>query len=223
MVGKPHRQNSAFQLKFFLAGSCSTADGAYILMYGQLVDMRDKVKSADAQLKRRQAKLKSAEARHERAKYNLDLIKNNGEGSALLADVLQDEADMLEAEADKMEQENGVETWNMNLKAAQQELADIEAIMAELKPQCKYFDEDILIMSERAQEDEWLGELKKRAENFLLTAGTIPHDHFDTMRMHPRFKEELVPHITQLNTKVSGSSMESVMLGLEQPKLLLEV
>lgn len=199
MVGKPHRQNSLFQLKFFLAGSCSTADGAYILMHGQLVDMRDKVNSAESQLKRREAKLAKAQ-------YVIDCPKS-----------LRHE--VLEAEADKLETLSSVETWETNLRAAKQELADIVAIMDELRPQCKYYDADILIHAERAQSDEWLGELKKRAENFLLTAGTIPHDHFDTMRMHPKFREILVPHITEISARIAANPVQKVMLGLDQPAL----
>jgi hypothetical protein len=84
-------------------------------------------------------------------------------------------------------------------------------------------------MGEACQEEEWLGELKQRAENFLLTAGTIPHDHFQTMRMHPQFKAELVPHIQLVNQKIQKAAllgqqgqdgMAALMLELEEPKLL---
>ena len=228
MIGKPHRQNSGFQLRYFLAGSCTTPDGAYVLMYGQLIDMQGKLRHAESQLKRRQAKLKAAEAKEARAQFVIDAHENNS-GSGLLQDVLQAEADLLDAQAERLEIEADIPTWDMNWQAAKQELEDIEKLMLELRPKCKYADLDILAMSEASQEEEWLGELKQRAENFLITAGTIPHDHFQTMRSHPRFKEDIVPHIRQVNQKITWAhgltqkgtdGMAALMLELEEPKLL---
>jgi hypothetical protein len=234
MNAKPHRQNSRFQLRHFLAGSCTTPDGAYVLLYGQLNDMQTKLAHAESQLKRRQSKLLAAEAKEAKAQVVIDAHKNNS-GSGLLHDVLQAEADLLDAQAERLEIAADVPTWEMNLTAAKQELADIENLMLEIKPQCKYAEHDILTMSELAQEEEWLGELKQRAENFLLTAGTIPHDHFQTMRMHPRFKEELVPHIQLMYNKISligqkdfkgnligPASHAEVMLELDVTPLKLE-
>lgn len=184
-------------------------------MYGQLIDMQGKLRHAESQLKRRQAKLA-------KCKYIMDNI----EGKYAEYEVLEAEADMLETEAD-------IPTWDMNLQAARAELTDIENLMLELKPQCKYADKPILEMSELAQEDEWLGELKQRVENFLLTAGTIPHDHFQTMRMHPKFKTEIVPLLQtmqeklavvsrQIGTQGNFNSMTQLILEIEAPKLLLE-
>jgi len=228
MTAKPHRQNSGFQLRYFLAGSCSTPDGAYVLMYGQLTDMQNKLRHAESQLLARQAKLKAAEAKEARANYVLQCAKNN-EGTGLLYEILQAEADALQARADRLEIEADIPVWDMNWQAAKQELADIEELMLELKPKCKYADRDILAMSEASQEEEWLGELKQRAENFLITAGTIPHDHFQTMRSHPRFKTDLVPYIQGVNQKIAQANrlgqqgkdgMAALMLELEEPKLL---
>lgn len=235
MNSKPHRQNSDFQLRHFLVGSCTTPDGAYVLMYGQLIDMQGKLRHAESQLKARQAKLKAAEAKYAEAEYVLSNEKRN-EGSGILHVILQAEADMLQAEADKLEIEADIPTWEMNRTAAQQELTAIENLMLELKPQCKYADNDILKMSELSQQEEWLGELKQRAENFLLTQGTIPHDHFQTMRMHPEFKTALVPHIQNVHKQISRvgardaqgnmlpdalKDMAALMLEMETPQLLL--
>lgn len=230
MNAKPHRQNTKFQLRYFLAGSCTTPDGAYSLLYGQLNDMQTKLAHADAQLKKRQSKLKAAEAKEVQAQFELDQFITASPKHL----VLQAEADLLEAQADRLEVEADIPTWEMNLKAAKQELKDIEDLMAELKPMCKYADLDILEQSEAAQEGEWLGELKMRAENFLLTQGTIPHDHFHTMRMHPQFKEVLIPFIQDMSDKVKsiglvdyGSGTQGpknwaeMMLSIEEPKLAL--
>lgn len=206
MIGKPHRQNSGFQLRHFLAGGCTTPDGAYVLMYGQLIDMQSKLRHAESQLVRRKAKLAKAQY----------VIDHPDEFKAY---------EVLDAEADKLEIEADIPIWDMNWQAAKQELADIEVLMLELKPKCKYAHLPILEMSEAAQEEEWLGELKQRAENFLLTAGTIPHDHFQTMRSHPRFKTDLVPHIQLMNQRIAlahqaGDGMQKLMLDLAGPALL---
>jgi hypothetical protein len=214
---KPHRQNSNFQLRHFLVGSCTTPDGAYVLMYGQLIDMQDKIRHAESQRKRRQAKIAKAQ-------YTID---NPTYFKAY--EVLDAEADVLEVEAD-------MSTWDMNLAAAKQELAAIENLMLELKPRCKYAHLPILEMAEASQEDEWLGELKQRAENFLITAGTIPQDHFQTMRMHPKFNSDLVPHIQNMQNILSSVGVRdetgklvgpadhaALMLGLESAPLLTMV
>lgn len=181
-----------------------------MLLYGQLIDMQGKLRHAESQLKRRQAKLAKAQY----------VIDHPDEFKAYEA---------LDAEADKLEVEADIPTWDMNWQAAKQELADIENLMLELKPKCKYADLPILEMSEAIQEEEWLGELKQRAENFLITAGTIPHDHFQTMRLHPQFKTQLVPYIQQVNQKVTNATllsqqgkdgMGALMLGLEGSNLL---
>lgn len=233
MNSKPHRQNSEFQLRYFLAGSCTTPDGAYVLMYGQLNDMETKIAHVEAQLTRRKAKLMAAEAKEARAQYVIDAHKANS-GSGLLHDVLQAEADLLDAQAETLEIKADVPTWEKNVEAARQELADIKQIMDELRPLCKWAHLDILEQSRLSQSDEWLGELKKRAENFLLTAGTIPHDHFDTMRMHPGFHEHLVPHIQMMTDKVKSigykdygagqagpATWAEMMLTIDQPTLAL--
>lgn len=227
-VAKPHRQNSGFQLRHFLAGSCSTPDGAYVLMYGQLIDMQGKLRHAESQLKTRQAKLKAAAAKEAHAKFTLE--QRNFGCEIPEHEVLQAEADALQAEADRLEIEADIPTWDMNWQAAKQELADIETLMLELKPLCKHADLPILEMAEACQEEEWLGELKQRVENFLLTTGTIPHDHFQTMRMHPQFKAGLVPHIQLMNQKLGQAQMlmqqgkdgmTSLMLELEDGTKLL--
>jgi hypothetical protein len=237
---KPHRQNSGFQLRHFLVGSCTTPDGAYVLMYGQLIDMQGKLRHAESQLKARQAKLKAAEAKEAKANFELEQAKDPGR-AAPAHEVLQAEADALQAQADRLEIEADIPTWDMNFEAAQAELADIEKLMLELKPRCKYAHLPILEMSEKSQEEEWLGELKQRAENFLLTAGTIPHDHFQTMRMHPQFKTHLVPHIQIMHDKINTigaryqdgpqkgqlvegvlPNMAALMMQMEEPQLLLE-
>ncbi len=204
MVAKPHRQNSEFQLRHFLAGSCSTADGAYILMYGQRIDMESKLAHAESQLKRRQAKLKACQAKETKARRSLADIENRvviNEGDND-AERLQAEADILDAEAERLEIEADIPTWTENWEAAKLELSDINKLMDEIRPHCLYADLSIHEQSAKAQQAEWLGELKQRAENFILSQGFIPHDHLQTMRMHPQFKQEIVPLIKHLDQQL---------------------
>lgn len=201
MHAKPHRQNSDFQLRYFLAGDCKTPDGAWCLMYGQKIDMESKIRHSDVQLKRREAKI--AKARH-----------------TLKTSDLQHER--LEAEADILEQEADTPVWELNLRAAKMELATIERLMAELEPLRKYGHLPLLEASEAAQREEWLEELKVRAENFMITQGTIPHDHLNTMRMHPDFKSHLAPYVTHLLVTMKNVNREDTMTllaPLEMPSL----
>ena len=182
MNSKPHRNNSDFQLRYFLAGSCHTPDGAYILLYSQKIDMEAKVKHQSAQAMRREAKL-----------LEIEEILNHPASTKI---------QKLNALADKAEIDANLPIWEMNKTAAEQELATIVKLMDELEPLRKYSHLDILEASEATQREEWLGELKHRAENFLLTQGTIPADQLETMRTHPDFETSIVPHVQQLTRNI---------------------
>lgn len=82
MNSNPHRNNSDFQLRHFLAGSCFTPDGAWMLMYGQKIDREAVVKSCEAQKLRREAKIMEAQ----------EVIDN---ASASKADKLKAQADII--------------------------------------------------------------------------------------------------------------------------------
>lgn len=190
MHAKPHRQNSDFQLRYFLAGDCKTPDGAWCLLYNQKIDIESKLRHSEAQVKRREAKI--AKAKYTMATSGL-------------------EHECLDAEADLMEQEADLPIWELNLLGAKAELKTIVTLMDEIKPLCKYADLHILEASELAQRAEWLEELKVRAENFMITQGTIPHDHLNTMRMHPDFKEHLAPYVTHLLVTMQNVKREDTM------------
>lgn len=183
MNSNPHRNNSDFQLRHFLAGSCFTPDGAWMLMYGQKIDREAVVKSCEAQKLRREAKIMEAQ----------EVIDNP---NASKADKLKAKADIIEADAHYY-------TWSTNLEAAKMELATINSLMEELEPHRKYKHLPLLEANEAAQRDEWLGEFKNRVENFLFSTGTIPEDHLRAMRNHPDFQSELLPHITGVMNKLS--------------------
>ena len=182
MNSNPHRNNSDFQLRHFLAGSCFTPDGAWMLMYGQKIDREAVVKSCEAQKLRREAKIMEAQ----------EIIDNP---NASKADKLKAQADIIEADAHYY-------TWATNLEAAKMELATITKLMEELEPHRKYAHLPLLEANEAAQREEWLGEFKNRVENFLFSVGTIPEDHLRAMRNHPDFQKELLPHIIATMKKI---------------------
>lgn len=202
MNSKPHRNNCDFQLKHFMAGSCHTPDGAWALLYDQKIDIGVKIEHTKAQGLRRQAKMMAAQA--------------------VLDDPSSTEVQRLNAEADLLECNSVIEGWSKNLQAAENEYAYICKLMDELEPLRKYKHLPLLEANEAMQREEWLGELKTRAENFLLTAGTIPHDHLNTMRCHPDFETEIVPHIEAITMKVLDSGGDRTKVLKNMQPLFLE-
>lgn len=201
MYSATHRLNHDFQLQYFMANHCHTPDAAYALLYAQKVDMESKVKHGEAQKLRRQIARAKAQA--------------------VLEDAYASEIDKMEARADLLEQESSDYTWEMNFEGAKQELATIERLMAELEPLRKYAHLPILEANEACQREELLHELKCRAENFLMTQGTIPADQLDTMRCHPDFRQEILPHIAMISAIIrNGGDLGLVFDRVEKPKLL---
>lgn len=185
MNSNPHRNNSDFQLRHFLAGSCFTPDGAWMLMYGQMIDREAVIKSCEAQRLRRDAKIMDAQS--------------------VIDDPNASQTDKMRAEADIIEANANFYTWETNLKAAEMELATIKQLMAEVEPHRKFAHLPLLEANEAAQREEWLGEFKNRIENFLLSNGTIPEDHLRAMRNHPDFETHLVPHMKGVMIALSQS------------------
>lgn len=189
MHSSPHRNNSDFQLRYFIANNCHTADVAWCLMYEQKLDIQIKLESTKAKLLRRKAKLLEIEQGLE----STDPVKQ------------------LNAQADLIEWQSGEGMLEMAILGAEQELATITSIMAELEPQRKYAHLPLLEASQAAQREEWLLEFQRRTENFLLSKGTIPEDHLNAMRNHPDFETNIVPFITNVLQKIS---MDKDKMGL---------
>ena len=193
-AGKNNRRNHDFQIQAFLVGSCHTPDGAYSL----LCDLREDRSDALAQAK---AGALRTEAKIVRARRQL---------------ACTDEAERLEAQADIAEIEAMHETLEKNLAAARAELAFIDACIAKLQPHRRFAHLPDPEAHEAAQRDEWRLELEYRAQNFLLTAGTIPHDHFASMRQHPDFESYLLPAIERIRGELAEGRMD-FRLGNTEP------
>jgi len=178
---KTNRLNHDFQLAYFLAGSCKTPDAAWSLLCDQAEDRETALKTVRAGQLREKAKRLKAEA----------IIASDAP-----------EWEKLEAEADVVELDAMMEMNQRNIAGAEAELAMIHKLQARLEPLRKYAHLPAAEAHEAAQAEEWKLELIYRAENFMLTQGAIPADHFDTMRMHPAFKTEIFPAIETLNRRV---------------------
>lgn len=178
---KTNRVNHDFQLAYFIAGSCQTPDAAWSL----LCDLRDDRMDA---LNHAKAGALKEKAKYIRASANLQS---------------DDECTRLEAEATILEIDASRATTQKNIDAAEAELAMILKLQSKLEPLRKYAHLPDAQAHEVAQSEEWKLTLIRRAENFMLTQGSIPHDHFDTMRMHPDFRTEIFPAITALEKNVA--------------------
>jgi hypothetical protein len=190
MHSAPHRNNSDFQLRYFIANNCHTADGAWCIMYEQKLDIHIKLENTKAKILRRKAK-----------KLEIDEKMKS-----------PTEVERLMAEADLIEWKSGESLLEMAIKGAEQELATIESIMTELEPQRKYGHLPLLEAASASQREEWLLEFKRRTENYLLSVGTIPEDHLNAMRNHPDFEAEIVPHVKQIASKISKTEDKMTLL-----------
>lgn len=190
MHSSPHRNNSDFQLRHFIANQCHTADVAWCVMYEQKLDIQIKLDVTKARLIRRKAK-----------KLEIDNNLNTN-----------DPIQKLNAEADLLEWQSSDGMLEMAILGAEQEICTITQIMNELEPRRKYAHLPLLEAAQAAQQEEWKLEFKHRIENFLLSRGTIPEDQLQAMRSHPDFESELVPHVQEMVHKIANNENKMALL-----------
>jgi hypothetical protein len=204
MHAKNNRQNKDFQIAYFLAGSCHTYDGAYSL----LKDLQEDREMALAQLE-------SADLRTQAQKLKAQRLINSS-----------DEVDVLEGKAILADIKNNKKFTKRNTVAAKKELEFINKCIEKIQPLRKFSNLTDPEAHEAAQFDEWKLELIHRAENYLLTSGHIPSDHFTTMRQHPAFKTEILPAIEEISSilknekSLPGTLDKLDSQRLDLPKLL---
>jgi len=202
MIVKYDKTNTNFQIAYFIAGSCYTADAAYIAL---LTLKNDRLQALDAakvaELKRMAARIRA---------------KKLGESENI--------ADKLESQAELLEIEHSEKLTERLIKAAQEEVEFIDYCIQQVQPLRKYAHLDDHAAAEACQREEWLGELVSRAENYMMTQGTIPHDQLLTMRQHPDFASVLLPRLEQLHVALSDPiSSKQILLEQEHfnlPKVL---
>ena len=196
MHAKNNRQNHDFQIAYFLAGDCHTPDGAYAL----LCDLREDRLNALRLVESAQLREKAKRLRAER----------------LLTS--EDEVVQLEARADLSEIAALEETTRRNVEAAKAELETIEKCISVLQPMRAYANLTDPQAHEAAQREEWKLELIRRAENFIMTQGTIPADHFNTMRLHPDFKTDILPALADVKALLLGNNVEELRKLQDRPR-----
>ena len=190
MTIKFNRQNTDFQIAYFIAGSCHTADAAYFA----LLNLQQERQSAVDTIPATTLRLRAERLKAERQCKSSDEIEQ-----------LTGQADLIVIERN----ERMTESLNASARA---ELSFINECIAKIQPLRKYGHLSDIEAAEACQQEEWGLELQRRAENFLLTNGTIPHDHFNTMRQHPAFNTHLLPHIDRVHQAIQAGTAPQVLL-----------
>ena len=203
MHSAPHRNNSDFQLRHFIAGGCHTPDAAWSVLYEQRLDIINKREITKARMLRRTAQW-------------MDLEQQRT--------AIRSEQDRLRYQANLIEYTAGDGMFEMALAGVDKEISTIEGLMAELEPQRKFGHLPVLEATEAAQQDEWREEFKHRTENYLLSTGIIPHDQLEAMRKHPDFCGVILPHIKQIMVMLeTAKTTSSAISYLTSHKTLLSV
>lgn len=176
MLTKSHKQNTNFQIAYYLLGSCHTPDAAYSLAK----DLREE----------RQAAVDN---------YAVQQLKNKAKAARANKLILSDdEAERLEGQAELLELNNNKKTGEILYKVTCDEIIFIDKCIDALQPfrQFKHLSDSEA--NEAVQYEEWKLELIYRAENMMLTAGGISPDQFVTMRQHPAFHSDILPRINEM-------------------------
>jgi uncharacterized protein (UPF0216 family) len=147
-------------------------------MYAQKINIEYNLSCAESQRLKREAEIEEQE---------------------YLISIAQHEWEEKKAQAEIIKLKAAIPTWEMNLKGAQAELATIQELMDELEPKRRYAHLPILEANEASQQEEWKLELRDRAENQMMAhALGINWDELETMRSHPEWSTELLPHIMKV-------------------------
>lgn len=177
-----NRRNHDFQILYFLVGSCHTADGAYALLCDLKEDREMALAQVESSRLRSQAMIEKSREIIENSKSKWEVL----EARANLSEVLANE-----------------DVAIRNVNAAIAELKFINMCIDRIQPYRKFAHLQDSIAHEACQLEEWKHELIYRAENYLLTIGAIPTEHFTTMRQHPHFLTEIFPKIEGMKKTMS--------------------
>lgn len=198
MNAKNYRRNTNFQILYFLIGSCHTVDGAYALVCEQLDNVKRTVKAVEVGRIKREAKIK-------RLRWKaLSPFKFH----------------RLDAKAELLEFDNNEEFDSNAIQAVYEEFNFWSRCKNNLQAHRKYKHLPIAEAHEAAQQDEWRLEFIRRAENFLISTGTIPPDEFNAMRMHPEFIQAILPAIEETKKALNAERPEFLRIKNKLPQLL---
>jgi hypothetical protein len=198
-------KNSNFQNAFFIAGKSHTPDEAWLALKRQWNDRDLALRVADATLMKQQA--------------HVNTLKNKlwwAELFRLGNIALRLRGELMEIAAHYGETKNCYE-------GALQERASLQKMMDTLEPHRKYGHLTDNDAAQASQKEYWLHELVTRAENYLITTGSIPTDHFATMRSHPDYKGIIAPEIEKLYVQHRSGQLTLGTAKNLNDSLLLEV
>jgi hypothetical protein len=201
MNSSNNRKNHNFQIAYFIAGACHTPDAAYAILCDLHEERDNSIKMFEASKLREKAQRIKAQR----------LIDSS------------DEVDQLEGQADIVEIDAMALTVQKNIDAAIVERTFIEECMVKLEPLRKFKDLSLPEAHEAAQQEEWLLELITRAENYMISQGSIPADHFGTMRMHPEYATRIIPAIATLESLINQSRSGDQKLGIQAATELVKI
>jgi hypothetical protein len=182
MMVKRNRQNNNFQIAYFIAGSCFTADAAYFALLNQRDDRQRSLDSARVQAIRMKSRL-------------LDIARRIESPDPVI---------QLNAQADQLEIDLSQDASNQLIAACEDELAFIDLCIERVQPLRKYADMPDAQAVEQCQREETAREFQFRIENYMITQGSLPHNELATMRQHPDFANQLLPYITHVTQALSA-------------------
>jgi len=195
MSVKFNRNNTNFQIAYFIAGNYHTPDAAYFALRNLQTERQRAVDSIPiVEIKWRAARMRLQERLQSAVEY-----------------------ERLEAQGELQELEIEIKNYQPLADSARAELQFITDCIAKIQPLRKYSHLSDAEAAEACQAEEWGLELQRRAENYLLTSGTIPHDHFNTMRLHPAFETQLLPHIERIHHALQLPDGATQVLKLTTP------
>lgn len=172
-----HWKHSQHQLVHVILANCHTVDEAYRVLCELEEDRLFSIESSLAESKRAQSKVIAAKL----------VLKDSDESKSnkILSECFIDET----LARNKLAQPC--------LDEARRELAFIREIKDKLEPYRKYIELPDHQAHQACQSEEYMYDLFWKAYNFICSTGTIPHDHWMLLKMHPN-SSSLVPLVINM-------------------------
>lgn len=182
-IAKYGKFNTFFQIAYFIGGACHTPDGAYFALKELWWDRKNTLSANKA---------KALEVKAERLECKSIIDSQDSK-----------EWEKMKAQARLDLLDGDIEFSQHLISQAEAEFGFLDDCLNALKPKCKYADMPESMAHEMSQREEWLLELRYRAENYLCCGNQIPAAEFDTMRLHPDFASHILPHIRDITIAIS--------------------
>jgi hypothetical protein len=113
-----------------------------------------------------------------------------------LASALKNRADRTDAVLDILARQE-----DACVEACRAEIDHIRALIAKVQPLRQFAHLSDREAAQACQREEWRLKLRAKAENFLLSQGSVPADELAAMRAHPDFAN-IAAHINEVSTAI---------------------